>query len=160
MSSRDRVTNRAHQIYDFLSAHLGEKFTLPELCDHLDFEPGSTTRNAIRKARDLATEAGYHFPPAVPANDHTYTVTNMAADVLDPTAHMSRIESGARARKEQGIEFLRRERQSLPNDLKPVADMYVSVHDAARNALATIQKAADDMTVELIKARREGRAAE
>lgn len=153
--SRTRVENRAQMIYNFLVLRIGEGFELNDLCQSLHIEPGSTTRNAIRRAREIATEAGYHFPPAVPQNGQKYMVTNLPQDALDPSLHMARIEMGVRERKEDGIEFMRRERSKLPPDLRPVVDMHLTVYDAARQALGTIQKAADDMVVGLVKARRE-----
>lgn len=160
MSTRDRVQNRAELIYGFLLVNMGTGYTKPELCEALDITPSATTESAIKRARDMATEAGYHFPPAVPANGFRYMVTSLAEDAIDPTAHISRIEAGVRARKETGMEFMRRERKTLPNDLRPVVDMMLTVHDATQAALAAIQKAADDMTVSLVKARREQRKAE
>ncbi len=157
MSTRNRVENRAQMIYDHLVTHMGQKFTMPDLCQSLGITDGATTRSAVRRARELSTGAGYHFPPAVPQNGMTYTVTDLPELALDPSLHMSRIESGVRARKEDGIEFMRRERHKLPLELRPVVDMHLTVHDAARQALGTIQKAADDMVIGLVKARREGR---
>lgn len=158
--SRDRVENRAQMIYAHLMLHRNQPYTMPQLCKALGINGGSTTRAAIRRARDLATEAGYHFPPAVPANGQTYTVTDLAEKALDPSLHMARIETGVRERKENGIEFMRRERTKLPADLRPVVDMHLIIHDAAREALGTIQRAADDMVVNLVKARREQRDSE
>jgi hypothetical protein len=155
--SRGRVENRARKIYDFLVLNLNEGFTIGELCKRCDITDGTTTRSAIRRARDLATEAGYHFPPAIAANEFTYRVTNLAEHALDPSNQMSRIERGVRLRKEDGIEFMRRERKSLPSDLRPVVDMQISMYDATKKALATIQQAADDMVLALIKSRTEGR---
>lgn len=156
--SRNRVANRAHRIYDFLLTNKGTGFTRADLLANLSIEEGSTTSAAIRMARDLATEAGYHFPPAVPANGHKYMVTDLAEHALDPVAHMGRIEAGVRARKEDGIEFMRRERQHVDPGLAPVIDMYITMYDTVRTSLAAIQKAADDMTVQLVKSRREARA--
>jgi hypothetical protein len=158
--NRNRVENRAQMIYAHLMLHRNQRFTMPQLCKALGIHDGSTTRTAIRRARGLATEAGYHFPPAVPANGCTYTVTDLPEKALDPSLHMARIETGVRARKENGIEFMRRERNKLPADLRPVVDMHLTIHDAAREALGTIQRAADDMVVNLVKARREQRDSE
>lgn len=155
--SRNRVDNRAHLIYNHLVLHIGESFTMPSLCKALRIKDGSTTRAAVNRARDLATEAGYHFPPAVPANGFRYMVTDLPAEALDPSLHMARIESGVRKRKEDGIEFMRRERNKLPGDLRPIVDMHLTIYDTAKQALSTIQKAADDMVVKLVKARRESR---
>lgn len=155
--SRSRVENRAQLVYEFLVTHMNEPFTMTELCKELDFNPGSTTTSAVRRAREIATESGLHFPPAVPQNGMSYRVTNLPENALDPSLQMSRIETGVRSRKEDGIEFMRRERRNLPPDLRPVVDMHLTVHDAASKALGTIQKAADDMVVELVKARKKSR---
>lgn len=157
--SRDRIENRGHAIYEFLTLNLGEGYTLADLCQELGFEPGSTTSAAMRRARDLAAEAGYHLPPAIAENGYEYRVTKLAQDALAPTLQMARVERGVRLRKESGIEFMRRERAGLPPDLRPVVDMHLSVHDAAVKALGTIQAAADDMVVALIEARRADRSA-
>jgi hypothetical protein len=154
MTSRDRIGQRAQAIYTFLNLHRGEGYTLPELCKELDITPASTTRAAITRARDLATEAGLHFPPAVPQNGHRYMVTELAADAVDPTLHMTRIEAGVRRRKEDGIEFLRRERRHLPPDLKPIATYMVKTYDTTRRAIGELQRAADDMVMELVKVRK------
>lgn len=155
--SRNRVENRAHMIYDHLVINMGRKFSMSDLCVSLGITDSATTRSAVRRARDLASESGLHFPPAVPQNGCTYTVTDLPELALDPSLHMARVESGVRARKEDGIEFMRRERHKLPSELRPVVDMHLTVHDAARQALGTIQKAADDMVIGLVKARRETR---
>ena len=157
MSTRNRVDNRAHLIYDFLAEHMGEGYTMPELCIELDIHDGSTTRAAIRRARDLATEAGYHFPPAIAANGFQYKVTTLAADALDPALQMSRIERGVRVRKEDGYEFIRRERRTMPADMRPLADLLLTVHDNTQRALSAVQKAMDDYVVSLMSARREQR---
>jgi len=154
MTSRDRVEHRAQMIYTFLSLHLGTGYTIAELCKELDIEPGATTRSAITRARDLATEAGRHFPPAVPQNEHRYMVTELAIDAVDPTLHMSRIEAGIRRRKESGIEFLRREGRHLPPELKPISAYMVKTYDTTRRAIGELQRAADDMVAELVKVRR------
>jgi hypothetical protein len=158
MTSRDRIEHRAEAIYTFLTLHLGHGYTIRELCDELDISPGTTTRTAITRARDLATEAGLHFPPAVPQNGFRYMVTGLAADAVDPTLHMTRIEAGVRRRKEDGIEFLRREGRYLPADLKPIASYMVTTFDTTRRALGELQRAADDMVAELVKVRHEMRS--
>lgn len=156
--SRNRVENRAQAIYAFLTLHMGHGYTLVELCHELDIEPGSTTTSALRRARALASEAGYHFPPAIAENNYRYKVTKLAVDAIAPTLQMARVERGVRMRKEDGIEFMRRERSGLPADLRPVVDMHLSVHDAAVKALGTIQAAADDMVLALVDSRRKQRA--
>lgn len=154
MTSRDRVEQRAQLIYEFLSLHLGEGYTIGELCDELDIENSATTRSAINRARDLAAEAGRHFPPAVPQNEHRYLVTELAEDAVDPTLHMSRIGAGVRRREESGIEFMRRERRHLSPELKPIADYMVKSYDTTRRAIGELQRVADDMVAELVKVRR------
>ena len=155
--SRNRVENRAHLIFEFLASHMGEKFTLPELCEELSIEPGSTTRTAIRRARDLATEAGLHFPPAVPQNGMRYMVTNLAADALDPTLQMGRIRSGVANRENTGVEFMKRERAKLPPDLRPIVTSYIELKDVIDKTQAQIQRSFDDAVLAFVKARREQR---
>lgn len=155
--TRNRVDNRAELIYNHLALHMGKGFTMPALCRAVGITDSATTRAAIRRARDLATEAGYHFPPAIAANGFEYRVTNLAEDALDPTLQMSRIETGVRKRKETGIEFMRRERKGLPSELRPIVDMHLTIFDATVKALGTIQAAADDMVIELVKARKRQR---
>ena len=157
MSSRDRVQNRAERIYGFLLANMGTGYTKADLCKELEIGPGSTTEAAIKRARDMATEAGYHFPPAVPAQGFKYMVTDLAADAIDPTIHMSRIEAGVRARKETGMEFLRRERRNLAPDERPIADMMLAFYDQTRTTMAAFQKSADDFVAQSVKTRREQR---
>jgi len=157
MSTRNRVDERAHRIYDFLVARLGAGFTLIELCRGLGIRPGSTTTAAIRRARDLATEAGQHFPPAVPANGQRYMVTQDPGDALDPTLHMGRIGQGVQVREQVGIDFMEREMRAMPADLKPIAAFYLKAQKTKQRAAAELQKAADDMVVDLVKLRRSQR---
>jgi len=154
MNGRHRVENRAHLIYDYLTLHIGEGFTITELCDALDIYPGATTTAAINRARDLATEAGLHFPPAVPANKQRYVITRMPADALDPTLHMGRIVSGVRRREQVGIDFMEREKKLLPPDLKAIADFYLGVQKTRQRAAAEMERQADDMVMKLVKLRR------
>lgn len=155
--SRNRVENRAHLIYEHLALHMGEGFTLRQLCEDLDIQPGSTTRSAISRARDLATEAGLHFPPAVPQNGHTYKVTKLAADALDPTLHMGRIRAGVAQRENTGVEFMKRERAKLPPDLRPIVTSYIELKDVIDKTQAQIQRSFDDAVIAFVKARREQR---
>lgn len=155
--SRNRVENRAHLIYEFLSLHMGEGFTLPQLCEELDIEPGSTTRTAIRRARDLATEVGLHFPPAVPQNGSTYRVTNLAADAFDPTLQMGRVRRGVEDREAVGVEFMRQERNKLDPADRPLVDSYIEVYDTTAKALASIRKSFDDTVMYLVSVRRKAR---
>lgn len=157
MASRERVQNRAELIFNFLAENINKGYTKPELLAELHLQAGSTTDAAIKRAREMAAEAGLHLPPAVPANEFRYMVTGLAENALDPTVHMGRIETGVRRRKESGIEFMRRERANLPPDLRPIVDMYITVEDATTSALSTIRKAGDDMVVAIAKARSEQR---
>jgi len=152
--SRNRVENRAHLIYDFLVKNLGKGYTITELCRALSLQPGSTTTAAIRRARELATEAGYHFPPAVPATGHVYMVTNLPGDALDPTLHMARIETGVRARKNDGIDYMRRRLRDVDPQDRPVARAFINIERKTEKALAELRKEAEDMIVELVKLRR------
>lgn len=156
--SRNRVENRAHLIYEYLALNMGQGFTLPQLCEELDIQPGSTTRSAISRARDLATEAGLHFPPAVPQNGHTYRVTNLAADALDPTLHMGRIRRGVTHRENTGVEFMKRERSKLPPDLKPIVTSYIELKEVIDKTQAQIQRSFDDAVLAFVKVRRDQRA--
>lgn len=153
MSGRTRVENRAHLIFDFLVTRLNKGFTIAELCRALGLQDGATTRAAIRRARALATEAGLHFPPAIAANGFTYKVTDLAENAMRPTAQMGRVEAGVRARKEDGIEFLRRERKTLPADLQPMADMYISVYDSTKKALAEVVDHVETMVIKIMRDR-------
>lgn len=152
--SRDRVENRAHLIYDFLSKNLGVGFTITQLCQKLSLRPGSTTTAAIRRAREMATEAGFHFPPAVPATGQQYMVTKLPGDALDPSLHMARIEAGVRARKNDGVEFMRRRLREVDPQDRPIVRAYVNIEQKTERALAELRKEADDLIVEMVKLRR------
>jgi hypothetical protein len=152
--SRHRVENRAHLIYDYLCQHLGEGFTIDELCHAVGINDGATTRSAIRRARDLATEAGLHFPPAVPTTGFTYLVTRLPGDALDPALHMARIETGVRIRKQDGTEYMRRHLRDVPPELRPIARAFVNIERKTERALAELRREADDMIVELVALRR------
>jgi hypothetical protein len=155
MHARNRVEDRAQRIFAYLRKHLGQRFTIDQLCRALGLQDGATTRAAIRRARDLATEAGLHFPPAVPHTGFTYVVTNLPGDALDPALHMARIEAGVRLRKEDGIEYMRRRLRDVPADLRPVARAFVNIERKTERALAELRREADDMIVEMVKIRRD-----
>jgi|SRR5262245_7914440 len=150
------VEERAELAYRHLRDHLGQRFTLAELCQATGLQPGAKTQAAIRAARDMATRDGLHFPPAIAATGYTYTVTDVAMDALDPSLHMRRIEAGVRARAEDGEEFMRREARQLPRELRSV----LKQQRQARQGLAQAQRAMDDMVIELVKLRREERQRE
>lgn len=151
------LDDRAVVIYAFLRNHLGERYTLEKLCQKLGLRPGTRTRAAIRRARDLATADGLHFPPAVPANGCTYVVTELAEDAIDPALHMSRIEAGARKRADNGFEFMRKEEKTLPREWRPSIKGYIALRDEQRRSQAAQQRILDDMVVEIAQARREAR---
>lgn len=153
MHARNRVEDRAQRIFAFLR-DCGRSYDLPGLCRVLKINDGATTRSAIRRARDLATAAGLHFPPAVPANGFQYMVTNLPGDALDPALHMARTEAGVRARKQNGIEFMRRRMRDVPAEYRPVARAFVNIELKTERALAELRKEADDMIVEMVKLRR------
>lgn len=158
MHSRNRVEQRAEAIFTYLRRHMGEGLTIAELCTLLRINDGATTRRAINRARDLATAEGLHFPPAVPANGLRYMVTNLAVDALDPSLHMARIEAGVRARKQNGVEFMRRRLRDVPAEYRPVARAFVNIELKTERALAELRREADDMIVEMVKLRRGGAA--
>jgi hypothetical protein len=151
------VEERGTHIYEYLKARLGKKYSIHQLCKALDLYPGAKTAAGIRYARDLAVADGLHFPPAVPANGFTYTVTSLAEDALDPTLHMSRIEAGVRIRADVGYEFMRHHERNLPKELKPIVKAALAMQSSARRAQAEAQRTMDDMVVELVKLRRETR---
>ncbi len=148
------VDERTAIIYAFLREHKGQKFTLGELCTELDLEPGHKTQTAIRQARDLATAAGLHFPPAVPANGFTYTVTDLPEDALDPAMHMERIVSGVQRRADVGWDYLHRHQGELGDDVRPIVLALGEMQEALQQHSAAIRKAFDDLIVATIKARR------
>jgi len=154
MHARNRVENRAQRIFVFLRDGFPEQYTIDELCQALDINDGATTRTAITRARDLATAQGLHFPPAVPANGFTYKVTKLPGDALDPALHMARIEAGIRARKEDGVEYMRRRLRDVSPELRPVARAFVNIERKTERALAELRREADDMIVEMVKLRR------
>lgn len=165
--SRGRVEKRAQEFYKFLTDHLDEGFNIAELLagvnkanPHADrITDGDTTRRAIRRARDLATEAGYHFPPAIAGYgyDFKYRITTIPGDALRPSLQMARVERGVRLRKEDGLEFMRRERGKLPPDKRPIVNLYLTIHDEARKAMAAIQRGADDFVEAMLKETRPNR---
>lgn len=152
------VEQRGQDIYDWLLERRDQKFTIAELCRALHLQPGAKTQAAIRHARSLAAQEGLHFPPAVPANKFTYTVTALPGEALDPALHMSRIEAGARIRADVGYEFMRAQERALPRELRPIVKAALAMQQTARRARAEAQQAMDDMVVELVKLRRETRS--
>lgn len=154
MSTLDQ---RAQVIYDYLKLHQGERFTMAQLCKKLGLQPSGKTQAAIRRARDMATDDGLHFPPAVPANKFTYTVTSLPGDALDPTLHMGRIRAGVQAREDVGYDFMSAHEKEVPRELRPIVKSALAIRHSTRQALAATQRAFDDMVVELVKIRRDDR---
>jgi hypothetical protein len=88
------VDGRAGAIYDYLRGRLNRGTTLAELLAATGLENSAKTRQAIRRAREMATADGLNFPPAVPATGYVYVVTDAAELALDPTLHTTKIEAG------------------------------------------------------------------
>lgn len=151
------VDERARDIYDWLAARRNQRFTMSQLCRGLSLQPGAKTAAAIRRARDLAVADGLHFPPAVPQNHFTYTVTSLPGEALDPALQMSRIEAGVRRRADVGYDFMRAQIRLVSREDRPIVRAALAVRDANRQAMAATQKAMDDMVLELVKLRREQR---
>ena len=154
MHARNRVDERAEAIFTYLHRHMGEGFTITELCAALRINQGETTRSAIRRARALATASGLHFPPAVPHTGFRDMITNLAVDALDPALHMARVEAGVRARKQDGIEYMRRRLRDVPAEYRPVARAFVNIELKTERVLAELRHEADDMILEIVKLRR------
>ena len=141
------VTERGGEIYTYLAAHQGQRFTLGQLCSAVNLHPGAKTTAAIRHARDLATQNGLHFPPAVPQNGYTYTVTSEPLDALEPAAQMDRIATGVTARANVGWDFAGRRGTDLPEHVRAV----VSAREAVRRTAAESLRAIDDIAVSLAR---------
>lgn len=105
--SRSRVQERAEIIYSFLREHLNTPYTIDELLSALSLHDGSTTRAAIRAARDLAAEDGLCLPVACWENGRTYCVTDVGAAAIDPSIHLGKIALGVGVRKDVHDEFIR-----------------------------------------------------
>jgi hypothetical protein len=125
------VDQRAQQIYDYLSARLGQRFSLPVLCQRVNLEPGAKTTVAIRRARDIADANGLHLPPATPQNHFTYTVTAEALDAVAPAVQMSRIAEGVERRAGVGYDFAEAGADELPPRLR---EAVLARQEAARLA--------------------------
>lgn len=154
MHTRNRVDDRAQAIFEYLKRHLGDGYTLSDLCAAVGIRPGATTTHAIRRARDLATEAGLHFPPAVPRTDFLYRITDYPGHAIDPTLHMSRIASGAQQRATIGVDFMRGRLKEVDPADRPAAAVLVRLHVERRKAHALLDRAADDALAQLIELRR------
>jgi len=104
---RNRVQERGEIIYSFLRDRLNEPFTIKELMSALSLHDGSTTRAAIRRARDLAADDGLCFPVACWDNGLSYCVTDVPATVIDPSIHLGKIALGVGVRKDVHDDFIR-----------------------------------------------------
>lgn len=151
-----RIDLRAQRIYCFLEEHRGEGYTMPQLCSALGIQPGAMTTTAIRRARDIATDNGLHFPPAVPANGFTYKVTSAAEDAIDPTLAMGRIRQGVTRREQVGIDFMRQERRRVHGPDRKALDAVMAAHEF-EVAAAKVRQTAEDLAMEVVRLRREQR---
>jgi len=149
------VDDRAEQIYAFLAMNQGQRFTLGQLCEQLGIMPGAKTTTAIRRARDLAAADGLHFPPAVPQNQHTYTVTGDAIDAIAPAVQMSRIAQGVERRAEVGYEFA----EAGADELPPLLRIAVVARQETARETARYKLAMDNLVSDVAEAMRRERAA-
>lgn len=100
------TTERGEQVYAYLAAHLNQPHTRSALLAAVGLNPGHGTDAAIRHAREMATAAGLHFPPAVPGNGYTYWVIDQPEDAIIPTRHMFKVAAGVEYRTAVGVEFM------------------------------------------------------
>lgn len=105
--SRSRVEERAQRIYTFLAAHLNTPYTIDALLRKTQLRDGSTTRAAIKRARELATEDGLCLPVACWDNGNTYCVTDVGAAAIDSTIHLGKIAQGVGVTKDVHDAFIR-----------------------------------------------------
>jgi hypothetical protein len=135
------VNERAQVIFDYLSTHLGQGFTLEQLLAATGLENGTKTANAIRRARDIATANGLHFPPAIKVRGGVplYRVTDQAADAVRPTQRMHAIARGVRRREEVGLDFMTAHQEQLD----PAAQAELVLVQQTRTAIAAIQAVED-----------------
>jgi hypothetical protein len=153
------VENRAQLIYGFLRGNMGVRFSKAEVLHATGLEPGTKSEAAMRRARDIATADGLHFPPAVPATGFGYMVTELADDAIEPTIHMAKIEAGVRARKEVGEEFIADRLRGIEDPaLRRTMTNYLRTKQKIARFSAEMQREVDDQMVELIAVQREVRA--
>lgn len=105
--SRGRVDQRAETIYAFLKKNLNKPFVIGDLMKKTSLRDSSTTRAAIRKARDLAARDGLCFPVACWDNGNTYCVTDVPQAAIDPSIHLGKIAQGVGVRKDVHDDFIR-----------------------------------------------------
>lgn len=158
MHARNRVEIRAKLIFDYLKMHRGRGYTIGELCRVLGIQDGSTTRAAIRRARDLATDAGLHFPPAVSGTAFKYMVTRKPGDAIKPMVQMARIEAGVRARRLDGETFVRARLDEIEDPAQREATRHtMSLLQVQRTANDAIQRVVDESMAALAPTQREQR---
>lgn len=105
--TRHRTEDRAREIYAFLKANLNTVYKIKDLLDELGLYDGTTTRSAIRRARDMAADDGLCFPVACFDNGLTYCVTDDPGAVIDPSMHLAKIANGVGVRKDIHDDFIR-----------------------------------------------------
>lgn len=130
--SRNRVNDRAHTIFLFLQENLNKPYTFGDLMQATRLQDGATTRAAIRKARDLAEDAGLCFPVACAANGNTYCVTDDPSAVLDPAIHLGSIAEGVGARKDVHDSFMQSRMAQMSPAERRVANQLAELDEAAR----------------------------
>lgn len=141
------IDDRAREIYDFLFERQGERFTMSQLCEQLHLSPGAKTTAAIRRARDLAANDGLHFPPAVPQNSYTYTVTAVPLEAIAPAMQMSAIARGVERRAQIGYDFAEQGAAQLP----PQVRIAIAARQEVVRGAAHSMKVIDDLVVQLAK---------
>jgi hypothetical protein len=154
------VAERGVQIFTLLTHPVGQEFTYPALCLRLGLEPGAKTDAAIRHARDMATQAGLHFPPAVPQNGYTYKITEVPGDALDPSLQMDAIAAGVKRRAEIGWDFVERHAEELPDDLRPFAQAILGMRRLMQQQSAALLHMYEQLITDTIRARKALRRAE
>jgi hypothetical protein len=156
--SRNRVAERAEQIYSYLKADLNRPHLIGDILHKLKIKDGATTRAAIKRARELATADGLHFPTACPANNFSYTVTNDPSAAFDPVLHLARLAQGVQATKKVGVDFMDEHvREMQPSD-RAMAKGYLAFEKTIEDAVSTVQAAAAELTKATVSARREMRS--
>jgi hypothetical protein len=136
------VDQRATAIYEYLRERLGQGVTRWQLLQALNLQPGSKTDTAIRRARDIATASGYHFPPAIKVKgggDPLYRITDQAADAILPTRRMHAIARGVQRREEVGLDFM----TANADQLDDVARGQLEMLQQARTVTSAAEQLAD-----------------
>jgi len=137
-----KVDDRAQVILDYLSTHLGQRVTRPQLLAATGLSNSAGTDAAIRRARDMASAQGLHFPPAIRRRGDLmplYLVTDQAADAILPTRRMHAIANGVRRREEVGLDFMAAHADQLDDTARGQLEMLAQ----ARTARAAVQELED-----------------